>query len=127
MFHLVVPLMIAGGLPFLMTLVAKAGRLTREDNHHIRVWQGQLTGWRQRAHWAHQNAFETFPLFAAGAIVAHLAAPASLPGIALTWAFPALRVVYSVAYVTDQAQLRSGVWLVSLGVLLALFGVALFA
>lgn len=125
MVHLVLPLMIAGAMPFILTLTAKAGRFRARDNHETRAWQAQLTGWRQRAHWAHQNAFEAFPLFAAAAIVAHVAAPGSSTAAAAAWGFVAARVAYSACYIADLAALRSVVWFASLGCVVALFATAL--
>ncbi len=127
MIHIVLPIMIAGTIPFALTLATKVRVFGRRENHQTRVWQSQLTGWRQRAYWAHQNAFETFPLFAAAAILAFLAAPTSAVGTALAWAYPALRVAYSLCYVYDLARLRSLVWFAALGCIVGLFAVALSA
>lgn len=125
MVHLVVPLMIAGSLPFALTLMTKVGVFGRRDNHTTRNWQANLTGWRQRAYWAHQNAFETYPLFAAAAIVAHLSNPNDSLVIGLSWAFPALRIVYSAMYIADHARARSLVWFLATGCIIALFITAL--
>lgn len=125
MIHVALPIMIAGAMPYLLTLAAKAGRFSAADNHETRVWQGQLSGWRQRAHWAHLNAFEAFPLFAAAAILAHLAAPASAAVAIAAWGFVAARVAYAVCYVADLAAARSLVWFASIGCCLALFVIAL--
>jgi len=117
--------MLAATIPFALTLATKARAFSRRDNHQTRLWQGQLTGWRQRAYWAHQNAFETFPLFAAAVIVAHLAAPGSGAAAALAWAYPAARIVYSLCYVFDHARARSLVWFGAMGCVIGLFIVAL--
>ncbi len=112
-------------MPYALTLTAKAGAFTARDNHQARVWQSQLTGWRQRAHWAHQNAFEAFPIFAAAVIVAHLAAPGSTTAAAAAWGFVVARVAYSACYLADLAALRSIVWFASIGCVLALFATAI--
>jgi uncharacterized MAPEG superfamily protein len=123
--HVTLPLLLAGALPYLFTLIAKAGAFSRRDNHSTRDWQAKLTGWRQRAHWAHQNSFEIFPLFAAAVIVAHLAAPGNDRATLAAWAFVASRVVYGVCYITDVAALRSLVWFVGVGCIVALFSLGL--
>jgi uncharacterized MAPEG superfamily protein len=117
--------MIAAILPFALTLSAKAKVFTLRDNHETRAWQGRLTGWRQRAHWAQLNAFESFPIFAAAAIVAYLAAPTSTTTTVAAWAYPATRVAYSFAFVADLASLRSLVWFASMACIVVLFLVGL--
>lgn len=125
MTHVVLPVLLAAAMPYLLTLAAKAGRFSARDNHQTRVWQSQLTGWRQRAHWAHQNSFEAFPPFAAAAILAHLGAPGSATAAGAAWGFVAARVAYSACYIADLAALRSLVWFASVGCILALFVTAL--
>jgi len=125
MVHLVVPLMIASLIPFMLTLASKVGAFSPADNHETRKWQQGLSGWRQRAYWAHQNAFETLPIFFAAAIVAFMAGPPTTLVIALTWAYPALRIAYSACFVADLAEARSLVWMLSLAAILALFIAAL--
>jgi len=110
MIHVAVPLLLAGAMPFVLTAVAKVGAFTPKDNHETRNWQAHLTGWRQRAHWAHQNSFEAFPLFAASLLAAQAAAPASPVLPAAAWGFVAARVAYAACYIADVAALRSLVW-----------------
>lgn len=95
--HLALPIAITSALPFLTTLIAKSRVFSPAHNRRTRQWQGELTGWRQRAHWAHQNAFETLPIYCAAAILAHLAAPGSATAVAAVWAYPALRVALGAA------------------------------
>lgn len=125
MLSVILPIMFAATIPFALTLATKARVFSGRDNRQTRVWQGQLTGWRQRAYWAHQNAFETFPLFASGVILAHLAAPGGAAAAALAWAYPVTRVGYSLCYVFDKAPLRSLVWFMGMGCIVGLFVVAL--
>lgn len=122
---LVLALMISGALPFVLTGIAKAGRFSRRANHATRDWQAKLEGWRQRAHWAHLNAFESFPLYAAAAICAHLAAPGSHTAELALWAYPALRVLYSICFIADWAELRSLAWFGAIGAIATLFSAAL--
>lgn len=125
MIHVVLPLAFTALLPFLLTLAVKWRRLSRRANHETRTWQAQLTGWRQRAHWAHQNAFETFPVFASAVILAWIREPGSAVAMVAAWAFLALRIAYSACYVADLASARTVVFLLSLADLLVLFAVAL--
>jgi len=66
-----------------------------------------LTGWRQRAHWAHLNGLETFAPFAAAVIVAHqLGAPQARIDI-LAVAYIGLRLAHAAFYLADLGVLRS--------------------
>ena len=109
-------LIAAAMLPYLTIALAKsAGGI---DNRAPRPSLESLSGWRQRADWAHRNHFEAFPAFAAAVFVAELThAPQSridqLAGI-----FVLLRVIYTVLYVADQATLRSILWLLGLTAIL---------
>lgn len=127
MLHVALPVLLAALLPTLFTAIAKAGAFSPQDNHETRNWQTKLTGWRQRAHWAHLNSFEAFPSFAAGVILAHVAAPGNTAAHALAWAFVVLRLLYGVWYLTDKASLRSLTWMAASGCSIALFVIALKA
>jgi uncharacterized MAPEG superfamily protein len=112
--------LIAGLMPFLFTGIAKAGA-RGFDNRRTRDFQAGLTGWRQRAHWAHQNSFEAFPLFAAAVIIAHQTGGEQTQVDALAIAFILLRLAYGGLYIADQATLRSLVWFGALICCIALF------
>ena len=91
------------------------------DNNALRAGIEQLDPKLQRAYWAHLNAFEAFPPFAAAVIIAHLA-HASQPeinGIAI--AFVAARIAHMVFYLQDMATARSLAWSVGFGCVVALF------
>ena len=112
-------LLAAAMLPYFTIALAKsAGGI---DNRAPRLSLEALSGWRQRADWAHRNHFEAFPAFAAAVFVAELAhAPQSridqLAGI-----FVLLRVIYTALYIADQAFLRSIVWSLGLIAVIWLF------
>jgi uncharacterized MAPEG superfamily protein len=125
MTHVALTVLIAATLPFLFTGIAKVGAFTLDDNRRTRDWQATLTGWRQRAHWAHQNSFEAFPAFAAAAILALLSAPQSGLVPILCWAFIGARLAYGVCYIKDWARARSLVWFSGLSCVVALFLTAL--
>jgi uncharacterized MAPEG superfamily protein len=123
--HVVLPIVLAMAIPFLSTLIAKAGTFTAADNKETRQWQAHLTGWRQRAYWAHLNALETFPVFAVAVVVAHLGAPGSTVAVIAAYAYPAIRMLYLGAFLADQGALRSVIWFVSMADVLVLFAAAL--
>lgn len=125
MIHVVAPLMIAAAMPNLLTAVAKGGAFSARDNRETRAWQAQLTGWRLRAHWAHQNSFEAFPPFAAALLLSHLAAPHSATAVIAAWGFIAARVAYAACYLADAAALRSLVWFAGIACVVTLFVTAL--
>lgn len=125
MIHVVGPILAAGVMPYALTGISKSKGFGATENKQTRAWQGQLTGWQQRAYWAHQNAFEALPLFAAMTILAYVAQPASAAAAAAAWSFVGLRVAYSAAYIADRARLRSGIWFATMAAVAALGLVAL--
>ena len=112
-------LLAAALLPYVFTGIAKwSGEF---DNRVPREYLSRLSGYRQRAHWVQLNAFETFPVFAAGVLVAHQVGAPQGRIDALALAFVAARVLYGVCYLADLATLRSLVWIASMGIVVALF------
>lgn len=103
----------AGLMPFLWTGIAKA-RGPRYNNFDVRLWQGKLEGAAQRAHAAHLNSFEAFPLFAAAVIVAQMTGADQARVDMLALAFIGLRILYGILYLANKAPLRSLVWLAAL-------------
>jgi uncharacterized MAPEG superfamily protein len=111
--------LIAGLMPYLWTAVAKVLG-PRYDNRNVREWQSRLSGVAQRAHAAHLNSFEAFPFFAA-AVLAAIAARADMQRVAmLSIAFGVARAAYGLVYLWDVAALRSLVWFVGLGCVIAI-------
>ena len=90
------------------------------DNDNPREQQSQLQGMGQRALAAHQNQIESFPLFAAGVVVATLFSPASAVVGYLAIAHVVSRLAYMYLYLANQGSLRSFIWLVSFFTSLAL-------
>jgi uncharacterized MAPEG superfamily protein len=105
--------LIAGLMPYLWTLVAKV-RGRGFDNANVRPWQAGLSGLAQRAHAAHLNSFEAFPLFATAVIVARLNGADQDRVDKLSIAFIGLRLLFGVLYLADKATLRSLVWLAAM-------------
>jgi uncharacterized MAPEG superfamily protein len=106
-------------LPYLTVVLAKlAGGI---DNRAPRPGLDSLSGWRQRADWAHRNHFEAFPAFAAAVFVAELThAPQSRIDL-LAGIFVVLRVIYTALYIANQATPRTVVWSLGLLVVIWLF------
>lgn len=103
----------AGLMPILWTGVAKV-RGPRYNNFNVRLWQGKLEGAAQRAHAAHLNSFEAFPLFAAAVIVAQMSGADQARVDMLALSFIGLRVLYGILYIADKATLRSLVWMAAM-------------
>ncbi|SCK30571.1 MAPEG family protein [Vogesella sp. LIG4] len=105
--------LIAAVLPLVWAMVAKSGGTF--DNHAPRAYLAKLSGWRQRAQWAQQNAWEALTPFAAGVIIATLqqVPPERIDAAALT--FLLARIAHGVLYIADQATLRSLAWTVGFG------------
>jgi len=96
-------------LPLVWAGLAKSGA-DPFDNARPRASLAKLTGAAQRADWAQANAYEAFPPFAAGVIIAHLAGAQQWIIDTLAIAFLVLRLVHGIAYVRDLAMFRSLVW-----------------
>jgi len=80
------------------------------DNRNPRAQQERLTGWGARARAVHANQIESFPLFAAGVLVATTAAPRVEAINCLALAYIAARLVYPILYLKDIHYARSLVW-----------------
>jgi uncharacterized MAPEG superfamily protein len=84
------------------------------DNNDPRGQQAKLEGRGRRALGAHHNAIEALPLFTA-AIFSALARGVNMNMVAvLCGVWVVARTVYVVAYLGDQASLRSSMWGLSL-------------
>jgi uncharacterized MAPEG superfamily protein len=95
-------------LPLVAIAPAKARR--DYDNADPRKQYEALEGLPRRAVAAHLNTHEAFPFFAAGVVIAYLAAtPAMLINL-LALCFVLMRVLYIAAYWTDRPTLRSIAW-----------------
>jgi uncharacterized MAPEG superfamily protein len=117
--------LIAGLMPLAAVGVAKWDRTF--DNNNPRDWLAKREGKAKRAHAAHLNSFEAFPLFAAGVLVAaYLKAPQTLIDVT-AMVFIIARIIYIWSYIHDHANLRSTVWFVGIGASIALFFIAAFA
>jgi uncharacterized MAPEG superfamily protein len=111
--------LIAGLLPYVATVTAKAG--ARFDNRNPRDWLAKQEGCRRRANAAQANSFEAFPLFAAAVIVAHLTQAPQDRVDMLAMVFVAARVLYFVFYLADLAAMRSLAWFVGIASAVTIF------
>jgi uncharacterized MAPEG superfamily protein len=124
-------ILVACLLPIVCAGIAKSGSFGRPrsqggyDNRDPRAWLAGQQGYRARANAAQANSFEALPLFIAGVLVAQLSGVAAATVNALALAFVGLRVLYIALYVTDRAAARSIVWMLGIGVCIALFVLAL--
>ncbi|WP_374351580.1 MAPEG family protein [Chitinimonas sp.] len=123
-------LLIAVLLPYVWVVCAKAGiKIDGEprgyNNHAPRAQQEQLQGWRRRAVWAHNNAFEALPGFIAAVLVAAHAGVAVGRINVAALLFVLVRVLHGIFYLADQAMLRSLSWLIGIGAVAYLFAQAL--
>jgi uncharacterized MAPEG superfamily protein len=107
-------------LPIVWSGVAKVGG-SGFDNARPRVYLAAVQGWRQRANWAQQNAWEAFAPFAAGVLVATQVGVAQSTIDTLALGFMTARVMHGALYVTDRATLRSLVYIVGLLCTVGLF------
>jgi uncharacterized MAPEG superfamily protein len=123
--------LIAALLPILTTGVAKGigsgGKPQGFDNANPRDWQAGLQGMARRAHAAHLNAFEAFPLFAAAVLVAEIKGAAGSAVDLLAVVFVLARMAYAGAYMADRATLRSICWAVAFFAAIAIFLAPLWA
>ena len=112
--------LVAGLMPYLWTLVAKT-RGRGFDNANVRTWQAGLSGVAMRAHAAHLNSFEAFPLFATAVIVARITGADQARVDMLALAFIGLRLLFGMLYLADKATLRSVVWLAGMVCVVTIF------
>ena len=108
------PLLAAALMPLLFTGIAKA-RGGGFDNADPRAWQSRLSGLPQRAHAAHLNSFEAFPLFAVAVLFALLRGVPEAAILPWAWAFIGLRLLFGALYIANLATARSVAWALALG------------
>ncbi|MCA9404685.1 MAG: MAPEG family protein [Candidatus Omnitrophica bacterium] len=96
------------------------------DGHSPRLFLATLTGRQQRANFAQQNFYETFPAFAVGVLVAHSlhATQGLIDGLAVFWV--AVRIAYALVYIADNHPLRSTTWTLSFLTIIALYVIGAF-
>lgn len=116
--------LIAALLPIVWAKYAKAGIVG--DNRHPRDLVDSLAPQKRRAYAAHQNAFESFPFFAAAVIIAITQGAAINVVNALAGVYVLLRIVHGCLYVGDQPSLRSLTYAAAFAVNIAIFILPVF-
>jgi len=117
-------------MPILTVGLAKVSlaRMPRKlggyDNFNPREREAKLDGWRARAHAAQFNGYEALPLFIAGVLFAQVGGAEQARIDLLAMAFILARVLYTAAYLSNRATLRSLIWMVGLGLSIALLALA---
>jgi uncharacterized MAPEG superfamily protein len=112
-------ILVAAILPYPIAMLAKAQ--AGYDNAAPREHLSRAEGYRKRANWAQLNAFEAFPPFAAGVIIAQLQhVPQSTVDV-LALAFIALRLMHAMFYIANKPTLRSLVWTLGFACVIGLF------
>lgn len=119
--------LIAIFLPYIGTSIAKftGGGFGPRQNHDPRTFLATLEGYRKRANAFQMNSFEVTPAFAAAVIIAYVvnnAEPATIDRLAIAWVTS--RLLYLIFYVADLALLRSLVWFLGMGLIIAIFVVS---
>lgn len=108
-------------LPIVCTGIAKLSAGGRFDNNNPREWLARQGGMSARANAAQQNSWEALAIFAAAVFVAHLAHAPQPRVDTLALAFIGIRIAYIGAYLANLATLRSLVWMVGMGLCIALY------
>lgn len=117
-------IVIAAVLPYAWVALAKSWGAAY-NNKDPRGWLAKQDSYRVRnANAAHLNAFEAFPAFAAGVLMAQFAGvdPALVSALAI--AFIVFRVLHGIFYLTGAHRSRSLMWMSGLACVLWLMGSA---
>jgi len=99
-------ILIAALLPYAWSILSKLEG--KYDNAQPRLHA--KTGWRKRADWAQQNAWEAFAPFAAAVLIAQSAHATQATIDLLAGLFILFRLGHGVAYLANRPTLRSLAW-----------------
>jgi uncharacterized MAPEG superfamily protein len=91
------------------------------NNHDPRTRAQTYEGMARRAHAAHQNGFESFPLFAVAVLLAEMKGGPRITVDMLAMAHIGLRIAYTAAYIYDRPSLRSVLWVLALAATIGIF------
>ncbi|MBN9584027.1 MAG: hypothetical protein BGN84_02010 [Afipia sp. 62-7] len=111
--------LIAALIPYALAKYAKTG--SGSDNRYPREDYETLQPKQRRAYAAHQNALETFPIFAAAVIIAVTSgvSPGIVNGLAALYIL--LRIAHALLYVFNRPPLRSAAFALAMAVNVAIF------
>lgn len=108
-------------LPLAWVGIAKSN-VENFSNDYPRAAMARAEGRGLRAWWAEQNAFEAFPPFAAGVIIAHATGGAEQITIdVLAGLFILARILHGLFYINDKGLPRSFAWLAGFACVIGLF------
>ncbi len=120
-------ILIAAIMPIVCAGLSKGGAIGKPrsqggfDNLDPRGWQAKQDGFRKWANNAQANCWEALPFFGMAIISSHMLGVVGSLVDGLALAFIALRIVYIGLYVTGKQMARSIVWVLALGVNIAIF------
>ena len=98
----------AAVLVYVPFLVVAYGRFQAGyDPAKPRALFDKLPAYAQRATWAHENSFESFMLFAAGALMAYVTQVSSPLAAGAAVIYVIARLLFSLFYILNLALLRS--------------------
>ena len=113
---------IAAILIYLPYIVVATGRARLGyDMAAPRAMFDKLPDYAQRATWAHQNAFESFVLYAPAALMAFVVGLPPEQVLSTVVIYLAARLTYPLAYILNVPILRSLSWAVSMGSIFSLY------
>lgn len=105
---LIAAIAIAAVLVYVPFLVVAYGRFqTGYDPGKPRALFDKLPAYAQRATWAHENSFESFMLFAAGALMAYVTQVTSPLAAGAAVSYVIARSLFSLFYILNLPLLRS--------------------
>ena len=113
---------IAAILIYLPYIVVATGRARLGyDMAAPRAMFDKLPDYAQRATWAHQNAFESFVLYAPAALMAFVVGLPPEQVLSTVVIYLAARLTYPLAYISNVPILRSLSWAVSMVCIFSLY------
>ncbi|MEM9214501.1 MAG: MAPEG family protein [Cyanobacteria bacterium P01_F01_bin.150] len=109
---LLTSIVLASALVYLPFLVVAYARLQAPDGYDQSAPRAmELPAYAKRANWAHQNAFESFIIFAVAALMAYVtgenSGQESITVVYGAIAYLIARLLYPVAYILDIPVMRS--------------------
>ena len=115
-------IVIAAILIYLPYIVVATGRARLGyDMAAPRAMFDKLPDYAQRATWAHQNAFESFVLYAPAALMAFVVGLPPEQVLSTVVIYLAARLTYPLAYISNVPILRSLSWAVSMVCIFSLY------
>lgn len=99
-------------IPFLLVGLGRVQ--TGYDTAAPRAMFDKLPAYAQRATWAHQNAFESFLLYAPAALMAYVTGQATTAALVAVGSYLAARLFYNAFYILSVPLLRSLSWGISM-------------